>query len=59
MRLLPAFLAAGTGKFVLDGTPRLRERPIGPVLTALPNRGLESAVWVSKATRRGTHQRAA
>ena len=40
MRLLLAFLAAGTGKFVLDGTPRLRERPIGPVLTALAEQGV-------------------
>jgi 3-phosphoshikimate 1-carboxyvinyltransferase len=35
MRLLPAVAATGTGRFVLDGTPRLRERPIGPVMEAL------------------------
>jgi 3-phosphoshikimate 1-carboxyvinyltransferase len=40
MRLLLAFLAAGYGTFVLDGTVRLRERPIGPVLTALAEQGV-------------------
>ncbi|MDY0041674.1 MAG: hypothetical protein RBS57_15280, partial [Desulforhabdus sp.] len=35
MRLLLGLAATGSGKFVFDGTPRLRERPIGPVLDAL------------------------
>lgn len=38
-RLLLAVAAAGTGTFVFDGTPRLRERPIGPVLDALEKLG--------------------
>lgn len=39
MRLLPALAATGEGKFIFDGSPRLRERPIGPVLEALRTQG--------------------
>lgn len=39
MRLLPPVAAAGEGVFVFDGTPRLRERPIGPVVDALAQLG--------------------
>jgi 3-phosphoshikimate 1-carboxyvinyltransferase len=35
MRLLLSLAAAGKGRFVFDGTPRLRQRPVGPVLEAL------------------------
>jgi len=38
-RLLLAVAAAGEGRFVFDGSPRLRERPIGPVLEALEKLG--------------------
>lgn len=38
-RLLLAVAAAGEGKFLFDGSPRLRERPIGPVLEALGKLG--------------------
>ncbi|MFP5213924.1 MAG: 3-phosphoshikimate 1-carboxyvinyltransferase, partial [Acidobacteriota bacterium] len=34
-RLLLAIAATGKGNFVFDGSPRLRERPIGPVMEAL------------------------
>jgi 3-phosphoshikimate 1-carboxyvinyltransferase len=34
-RFLVAFLALGYGRFVVDGDPRMRERPIQPLLTAL------------------------
>ena len=34
-RLLPALAATGTGEFTFDGSPRLRERPVGPVIDAL------------------------
>jgi 3-phosphoshikimate 1-carboxyvinyltransferase len=40
LRLLVALLAAGRGRFVVDGTARLRERPIGPVLQALAGQGV-------------------
>lgn len=30
-----AYLALGVGPYVLDGSPRLRERPIAPLITAL------------------------
>lgn len=39
-RLLAGFLAAGRGRFVIDGTERLRERPMGPVLEALAGQGV-------------------
>ncbi|NSW84687.1 MAG: 3-phosphoshikimate 1-carboxyvinyltransferase [Syntrophobacteraceae bacterium] len=39
-RLLLAIAAAGKGRFVFDGTERLRERPIGPVLDALETLGV-------------------
>jgi len=40
MRLLPALAATGSGRFVFDGTPRLRERPLGPILEALGSLGV-------------------
>lgn len=41
MRLLPALAATGSGSFVFDGTPRLRERPLGPILEALGGLGVK------------------
>ncbi len=38
-RLLLPIAAAGKGEFVLDGTARLRERPVGPVARALETLG--------------------
>lgn len=35
LRFLAASLATRPGRFVLDGLPRLRERPVGPLLEAL------------------------
>ncbi|MCE5336303.1 MAG: 3-phosphoshikimate 1-carboxyvinyltransferase [Desulfobacteraceae bacterium] len=40
-RLLIAVVAAGCGRFALDGTPRLRERPIGAAAYALASLGAE------------------
>jgi 3-phosphoshikimate 1-carboxyvinyltransferase len=40
MRLLLSLAAVGEGRFVFDGSPRLRERPVGPVLTALETLGV-------------------
>lgn len=40
MRLLLALAAAGTGTFIFDGTPRLRERPVGPLLETLRQLGV-------------------
>ncbi len=40
MRLLPALAATGSGRFIFDGSPRLRERPIGPVAEALGKLGV-------------------
>lgn len=38
-RLLPATAATGEGEFIFDGGPRLRERPIAPVMEALEKLG--------------------
>ncbi len=35
MRILSALLCAGKGEFLLDGVPRMRERPIGDLVNAL------------------------
>ena len=35
LRPLAAALTLGNGEFVLDGTPRMRERPVGPLVSAL------------------------
>jgi 3-phosphoshikimate 1-carboxyvinyltransferase len=39
IRFLAAALAACQGEFELDGVPRMRERPIGPLLQALQSLG--------------------
>ncbi len=38
-RFLLALLAAVPGRYVLDGSPRMRERPMGPLVAALRSRG--------------------
>jgi len=38
-RFLTAFLALGNGEFVIDGEPRMRERPIGDLTEALRRLG--------------------
>lgn len=38
-RFLLALLTAVPGRFVLDGSPRMRERPMGPLVEALRARG--------------------
>jgi 3-phosphoshikimate 1-carboxyvinyltransferase len=40
-RFLSAFLTLGNGEFVLDGEPRMRERPIGDLIDALHQLGVE------------------
>jgi len=42
-RFLTALAALGDGSNVLDGVPRMRERPIEPLLTALRSLGAEAA----------------
>lgn len=41
IRFLTAMLAAGTGRFVLDGNPRMRERPIHDLLDGLQQLGAD------------------
>ncbi len=40
-RFLSAFLALGHGEYILDGEPRMRERPIGDLIDALHQLGVE------------------
>jgi 3-phosphoshikimate 1-carboxyvinyltransferase len=42
IRFLTALVAAGNGSFVLDGIARMRERPIGDLLDALTQLGVEA-----------------
>lgn len=41
MRLLPAVAALGRGRFIFDGSDRLRERPVGPVMDVLQQLGVQ------------------
>ena len=41
MRPLTALLAHGEGTFILDGDPRMRERPLGPLVDALRTLGAD------------------
>jgi len=40
-RFLSAFLTLGNGKYILDGEPRMRERPIGDLVEALEQLGCD------------------
>jgi 3-phosphoshikimate 1-carboxyvinyltransferase len=40
-RFLTAFLALGHGEYILDGDPRMRERPVGDLIAALNQLGVE------------------
>lgn len=40
-RFLSAFLTLGNGEYILDGEPRMRERPIGDLIDALNQLGVE------------------
>src|SRR5262249_49925017 len=41
-RFLTAYVAVGRGRSRIDGVPRMRERPIGPLLDALQQLGVEA-----------------
>lgn len=41
-RFLTAFVAAGNGRYVIDGTERMRQRPIQPLLDALQQLGINA-----------------
>ena len=43
LRMLTAFCSLGRGEFILDGEPRLRERPVKPLADALNNLGADVA----------------
>ena len=43
MRFLTALVALGEGEYRLDGVPRMRERPIGDLLDALQQLGVDAA----------------
>lgn len=42
VRFLAAMVALGNGSFVLDGVPRMRERPIAPLMGALNELGVSA-----------------
>ena len=42
IRFLTALVSAGCGEYRLDGIPRMRERPIGDLLDALTQLGVEA-----------------
>jgi 3-phosphoshikimate 1-carboxyvinyltransferase len=48
LRLLVALAAALPGRWTLDGTPRLRERPVGPLAAALAQLGVR-VTWRGRA----------
>lgn len=41
VRFLAGAVALGRGRYVLDGVPRMRERPIGPMISALQQLGVD------------------
>jgi 3-phosphoshikimate 1-carboxyvinyltransferase len=41
-RFLTAYVALGHGRYRIDGVPRMRERPIGPLLNALRQLGVDA-----------------
>ncbi len=41
-RFLTAYVALGTGRYRIDGVARMRERPIGPLLDALRQLGVDA-----------------
>jgi 3-phosphoshikimate 1-carboxyvinyltransferase len=43
LRFLPPFVALGQGSFVIDGSRRLRERPVQPLLDGLRRLGVETS----------------
>src|SRR5262249_23031823 len=43
MRFLTAMVSLGHGRYRLDGVPRMRERPIGDLLTALQQLGVRAS----------------
>ena len=54
-RFLPAVAALGTGSVRIDGDPRVRERPLGPLLAALRQLGADlDGVAALPVTVRGT-----
>ena len=52
-RFLTAFLTLGNGKFVVDGEPRMRERPIGDLVEALRQLGADVTPSPCKGEGRG------
>jgi 3-phosphoshikimate 1-carboxyvinyltransferase len=62
MRFLTALVSLGQGRYHLDGVPRMRERPIGDLLSALDQLGIKATsasgngcppVWIEGGSWRG------
>jgi len=43
MRFLPALAALGEGEFTIDGSPRMRERPVGDLVDGLRGLGVDAS----------------
>ena len=52
-RFLSAFLTLGNGEYILDGEPRMRERPIGDLVEALEQLGCDIQPLQKAASRGG------
>jgi 3-phosphoshikimate 1-carboxyvinyltransferase len=50
IRFLTALCSLGTGQFILDGVPRMRERPIGALVTMLKNLGVRVRATTHEST---------
>ena len=50
-RFLSAFLTLGNGEYILDGEPRMRERPIGDLVEALEQLGCDIQSMQNAASR--------
>ena len=48
IRFLSALCSLGTGRYVLDGNERMRQRPIGPLIDMLKNLGVRSRYVASE-----------
>ncbi|MEJ5225708.1 MAG: hypothetical protein WHV44_14715, partial [Anaerolineales bacterium] len=54
-RFLTAFLTLGRGEYILDGDSRMRERPIGDLVSALTQLGAEIAPYAPRSASHAAH----
>ncbi len=54
-RFLTAFLTLGRGEYILDGDSRMRERPIGDLVSALTQLGAEITPYAPRSASHAAH----